>query len=130
WLGVATSIFIVLALAYLVGEYWSRAIGTRAPEKTLRLCLAAAPLSLLLAFPSTLVFVKVSNSFAQSIYFDYMQEPETRAKQEIIDMIQNSQLGTDINPHDKSLIEAVLSFRERIAREVMVPRVNVFSLPA
>lgn len=130
WIGVVASLFIVLALAFLIGEFWPRILGTRAPEKTLRFCLPLASLFLFLTFPFTFVFLKISNSFAQSIYFDYMQEPETRAKQEIIDMIQNSQLGPDINIHDKSLIEAVLSFRERIAREVMVPRVNVFSLSA
>jgi CBS domain containing-hemolysin-like protein len=130
WIAIAIGIFVILALGFLIAEYLPRVIGTRFPEKALKFCLPPASLFLFLTFPIAFIFLKTSNSFAQSIYFDYMQEPEMRAKQEIIDMIQNSQLGPDINLHDKTLIEAVLSFRERIAREVMVPRVNVFSLSA
>ena len=35
-----------------------------------------------------------------------------------------------LEPHEKKLIVSVLSFRNRIVREIMVPRVNVFSLSA
>ena len=34
-----------------------------------------------------------------------------------------------MDPHDKKLIESVMEFKDRIAREVMVPRVDIFSLP-
>lgn len=130
WLSIAACIFTVLAVTFLAGEYLPRILGTRAPEKSLQICLPLASLFLFLTFPLTFVFLKISHSFARGIYLDYMQEPGTRAKQEIIDLIKNAQLGADINFHDKKLIESVLSFRDRIAREVMVPRVNVFSLSA
>lgn len=45
-------------------------------------------------------------------------------------MIYEARLKTTLDPHDKKLIVSVITFRERIAREVMVPRVDVFSLSA
>jgi putative hemolysin len=78
----------------------------------------------------TFLSLKISQSFSRTIYFDHLYEPEAQTKQEIIDIIQEAQLSPGINRHDKKLIESVLSFRDRIVREIMVPRVDVFSLPA
>ena len=43
-------------------------------------------------------------------------------------MIQKTRLRPELNPHEKKLIEYVLRFKDRIAREIMVPRVDLFSL--
>lgn len=51
-------------------------------------------------------------------------------KEEIIQIIEDTNLTPPLDSHDKKLIKAVLSFKERIAREVMVPRIKLFSLPA
>jgi CBS domain containing-hemolysin-like protein len=102
----------------------------RFPEKMLRFSAPFASIFMFLAFPITFLFLKISQSFSKTIYFDQLYEPEAQVKQEIIDIIQDAELSPGINTHDKKLIESVLSFRERIVREVMVPRVNVFSLPA
>ncbi|MFQ5729960.1 MAG: hemolysin family protein, partial [Waddliaceae bacterium] len=58
------------------------------------------------------------------------EEPLTQTKREIIDIIQKTKLRPELNLHEKKLIESVLRFKDRIAREVMVPRVDVFSLSA
>lgn len=119
-----------LLVSFIVGEYLPRILGMRLPEQVLRFCTPFSSIFMFLAFPITFLFLKISQSFSRTIYFDHLHEPSAQAKQEIIDIIQEAQLSPDINRHDKKLIESVLSFRERIAREVMVPRVNVFSLSA
>lgn len=83
-----------------------------------------------LVFPITYFFLKISQSFSRTISFERIHEESAQAKQEIIDIIEETRFTPDINRHDKVLIESVLAFRERIAREVMVPRVDVFSLSA
>lgn len=135
--GYDLSIFwiVLLALsfilaAFLVGEYLPRILGMKLPEQVLRFCAPVSSIFMLFAFPMTYLFLKVSQTFSRTVYFDHLYEPESQTKQEIIDIIQEAQLTPGINLHDKKIIESVLSFRERIAREVMVPRVNVFSLPA
>lgn len=127
---ITLSIITFLLISFVIGEYLPRILGMRFPEKTLRFCTPFSSIFMFLAFPITFLFLKISQSFSRTIYFDYLYEPESQAKQEIIDIIKEAELGPGINTHDKEIIESVLSFRERIAREVMVPRVNVFSLPA
>lgn len=127
---IILSIIIFILFSFLIGEYFPRIIGMRLPEKTLQICPLFSSLFMFIAFPISYLFLKISQSFSRSIYFDQLYEPQTQAKQEIIDIIQEAKLSPGINRHDKQLIGSVLSFRERIAREVMVPRVNIFSLPA
>lgn len=127
---ITLSSIALFLVSFLIGEYLPRILGMRFPEKMLRFSTPFSSIFMFLAFPITFLFLKISQSFSRTIYFDHLHEPEAQAKQEIIDIIQEAQLSPGINKHDKKLIESVLSFRERIAREVMVPRVNVFSLPA
>jgi putative hemolysin len=127
---ITLSIIGFLLISFIIGEYLPRILGMRFPEKTLRFSAPFSSIFMFLAFPLTFLFLKISQSFSRTIYLDHSHEPEAQVKQEIIDLIQEAELSPNINVHDKKLIESVLSFRERIAREVMVPRVNVFSLPA
>ena len=130
WLWIGLIVFSFILFSFLLGEYLPRILGKRLPEKTIRFCSPLSSLFLFLAFPITFIFLKLSKSSLRTIYFDNLSEPEMQAKQEIIDIIHEAELSTGINRQDKSLIESALNFRNRIAREVMVPRVDVFSLPA
>lgn len=127
---IVLSGIVILLTSFIVGEYLPRILGIRLPEKVLRLCTPFASIFMFLAFPITYLFLKISQSFSRTVYFDHLNAPESQAKQEIIEIIQDAELSPNINRHDKKLIESVLSFREQIVREVMVPRVKVFSLPA
>lgn len=128
---IILSVIAFLFLSVVFGEYLPRILGMRVPDKVLRVCTPFCSIFMLLVFPITFIFLKISESFSRTVYFDQLDEPESQAKQEIIDIIQEAELSSPgINRHDKKLIESVLSFRERIVREVMVPRVDVFSLPA
>lgn len=124
------SVIAFLLVSFVFGDYLPRILGMRFPEKVISLCSPIASIFMYLVFPITYLFLSVSQSFSRTIYFDHLHEPDAQAKQEIIEIIQDAELSPGINPHDKKLIESVLSFRERIAREVMVPRVDMFSLPA
>lgn len=128
WIVMALLGFIVLG--FVIGDFLPRIFATKMPETAVHLCAPPASLYMFFAFPLVLIFLKISQSLSHTIYFDHFQEPTSQAKQEIIEIIQNAELSSGITFHDKRLIESVLSFRDRIVREVMVPRVNAFSLPA
>lgn len=128
WVVIALFGFIVAG--FVIGDYLPRIFGTKMPDAAIRLCAPPASLFMFLAFPLVLIFLKISESLSDTVYFDPFQEPTTQAKQEIIEIIQKTPLTSGISFHDKQLIESVLNFRDRIVREVMVPRINMFSLPA
>lgn len=122
-------IFLGFVLAsFIVGDYLPRIFGTRLPQIALRFCAPFSSIFLFIAFPLTFIFLRISQFLFRSFYFDYLQEPQTQAKQEIIDIVQKTQLSPELSHHDKKLFESVLTFRDLIAREVMVPRVDMFSL--
>jgi CBS domain containing-hemolysin-like protein len=127
WITVS---FIAFLLAgFIFGDFLPRMLGTRQPAIAIRLCAPISSLFMYIAFPFSSIFIMLSQSLSRTLYIDYFQEPTAQAKQEIIEIIQKAKLSPEISRHDKQLIEAVLSFKERIAREVMVPRIDLFSLP-
>jgi putative hemolysin len=128
WLILSFLGFILAS--FIVGDYLPRIFGTRLPETAIRFCAPFSSIFMFLAFPITYIFLRISQSLSRTVYFDYLQEPQAQAKQEIIDIVQQAPLGPELSSHDRKLIESVLSFRELIAREVMVPRVDMFSLSA
>lgn len=130
WFWLSLSFLSFLLLSFLVGDYLPRILGTRLPQAAMRLAAPIASLFLFLAFPITFVFLKLSQSLTRLVSIDHIHEPSAQVKQEIIEIIQEAQVGPTLDLHDKKLIGSVLTFRERIAREVMVPRVDMFSLSA
>ena len=47
--------------------------------------------------------------------------PHQEAKQELIEIIEESNLNTHLDPHDKKLIESVMDFKDRIAKRSYGP---------
>lgn len=127
---IILSILVLIFGSFLVGDYLPRIFGTRLPEKALQLGLPLSSIFFLLAFPLAYIFLRISQSLSRDLYFDSINEPNAQAKQEIIELIQEAEVSPTLEIHDKQLIESVLTFKERCAREVMVPRVDMFSLSA
>lgn len=130
WFWIGFSVLVMILLSFIIGEYLPRILGMSLPEKVIKLCIPFSSIFMFLVFPITFFFLKISQSFSRTIYLDHLHEPGAQVKQELIDIIEEASFSTDSNRHDKVLIESVLAFRDRIAREIMVPRVDVFSLSA
>ena len=124
------SILGFIVVGFTIGEYISRLFGTQFPELSIRFFAFFASIFLTLAFPIVYVFLKVSDLLSRSVYLDSLNEPGAKVKQEIIEMIQEADVGPTLSLHDRKLIESVFTFRDKTAREVMVPRVDLFSLSA
>ncbi len=130
WSGAIVIILIFVVLSFLIGEIFPRFLGNRYPEIALKIAAPIASVFMLIAFPIAALFIKLAKTLWHTVYFDTLHEPQGQVKQEIIEMIQDADVGVNLDAIDKQLIESVMAFRERIAREVMVPRVKVFSLSA
>lgn len=117
-------------LFFTLADYLARLIGNRYPEKTITFSAFPASIFMALAFPLTFIFLKISEMVVRGAHFDAFADPHVEeTKQEIIDLIEESSQEHQLDLHDKKLIESVMQFKDRIAREIMVPRVDVFSLP-
>lgn len=58
------------------------------------------------------------------------KKPTEEIKEKIVDIIQETITSAKLDPNEKRLIESVVTFKDRVVREVMVPRVDLFCLPA
>lgn len=128
WLSLFGFLVLFLLIGFVVGEFLPRILGCRSPEATLYWCTPLASPFLFLAFPFAFVFLSISQFRSRPFQLDGTHEPTS--KQEVLEFIQSAELSPGFDEHEKKLIESVLRFRGRVAREIMVPRVNVFSLPA
>lgn len=127
WFWVFASVVIFLLIAFAIGDYLPRILGTRFPETTLKVCAPVASIFLFLVFPVTYLFLKFSQLFSP---FTSLSPSEPMGTEELMDMLESPEMQKTFDDHDRKLFSSVVTFKERIAREVMVPRVNVFSLPA
>ncbi len=53
-----------------------------------------------------------------------------KIRDKILEIIHESELAPHLDQQEQKLIGSIASFKERIAREIMVPRIDVFSLPS
>ncbi|MFI0435605.1 MAG: hemolysin family protein [Parachlamydiaceae bacterium] len=113
---------------FVFGDLLGRCLGNCYPERSIKITAPLVSSLMLLLFPMTFVLLKFFHKLPRTIYFDPTHEPTQDAKQELIEIIEEADFNTQLDPHDRKLIESVMEFKDRIAREVMVPRVDIFSL--
>jgi putative hemolysin len=111
--------FIVI---WLLTDFIPRVIGIKFSKNSLKLTSGAVSLFLLINLPFNLVILNLPKKLIKPI-FD-RESPET----DLRDVLENVKRKALIDSHNKKLIEAVVTFKDRIAREVMVPRIRVFAL--
>lgn len=120
-------LFGYITILFIFGEFIPRLVGSNFPEKMIRFTAPLSSLWMLISFPVTYLGLKIASRHFQSIS---LEEPLTKTKRELIEIIQQANVSHDLDMSEKMLIQSTLRFKDRIAREVMVPRVDVFSLSA
>lgn len=125
-------LLLAIIVFFVFGDYLPYVIGTRLPEASLSWGALVASVLMTAVFPLTYLFLGTLQLMGRTVYFDHLQEqePATQAKQELIEIIQEVDWHGSLDTQDKKLIASVLRFRKHMAREVMVPRVEVFGLAA
>lgn len=120
-------LFGYITILFIFGEFIPRLVGSNFPEKMIRFTAPLSSVWMLISFPVTYLGLKIASRHFQSIS---LEEPLTKTKRELIEIIQQANVSPDLDMSEKMLIQSTLRFKDRIAREVMVPRVDVFSLSA
>ncbi len=103
----------------LFGNLWSRfLLKTFAP---------LASIYLLALFPIVGLLLKLTRTLIRKTHLEDEGEIVTD-QSKIREMIRESELQQHLDPSDQKLISSFVNFKERVAKEIMVPRVDVFSL--
>lgn len=131
--GVATSglalllyglLFLFIMLFF--GNFLPHFLTLRSPEKALKTSLPIASIFLYLTFPFSFLFMLVTRSERRPSSKDPFEE----MKETVVQILKSAQVSGRLGSADKTLLASVLKFKDRIVREVMVPRVDLFSLSA
>ncbi len=83
---------------------------------------------LIIFFPFTGVLLKINNFIVQKITEKKHFKKEIFTKSQILDMIQNTDLKRVFDDLDQKLLISFLSFKNKVVREIMVPRIDLFTL--
>ena len=101
-----------------------------APRPFLRLASLLTALFFLLLSPLTFLVLAVQRNISQHQKLRNQRQTSPHLKDKILEFIQESRSNALLDVLDRRLILSVALFRDRIAREIMVPRIDVFALSA
>ena len=110
---------------WLLVEYCVQLIATAKPKFFFRLAAPFASAILTLFSPLSAILL---NSLKRTIPKEKTPYGAVKIRDKILEILQESELPLDDN--EQKLILSIASFKDRMAREVMVPRIDVFSLPS
>lgn len=114
-----------LAGLSLFFDFTFRLIATLWSKKFFKFAAPIASAYLLLLFPIVGVLIQLTRSILKKVSF--AEEPLTD-KAKLREMIRESELQHHLDLNDQKLIASFIHFKSRVAKEIMVPRVNIFSL--
>ncbi len=121
---------LILLFAFLIlltGDFFPRLWAVRAPKEALSTSSIPGSFFLYLSFPITFLFAKLADVATKDIEKERSME---ELKETVVHILQTANIKGKLNASDKKLIESVIKFKDRIVREVMVPRVNLFTISA
>lgn len=120
-------VLFFLTTLLLFGDFLPRIWNTSYGETATAITTPFASLILTIFLPITTIAYKANNLFSENTL--HSSEEKDLVRMQLLEMLHNTNTA-NLAPEEKKMLESVVSFRDRIAREVMVPRVKLFCLPA
>ncbi|MBM3208121.1 MAG: HlyC/CorC family transporter, partial [Chlamydiae bacterium] len=119
---------LITIFVTLFTDFVMQFLCARNPKFWFQFLTTPSSFLLTLTLPLTLGFLKFTQIFfPKSLTVSSRQNFKVREK--IVEWLQESEIESLLEKNEKKLIYSVISFKDRIAREIMVPRINVFSIP-
>ena len=112
-----------LLVDFLLGLY-----GQMKPNSAFSLFAPVCSIMLLLCIPLTAPFFHIMKRFMPKTSKELKLPPTFKIRDKVYELMQETELGAYLDATEQKFILSIVSFKERIAREVMVPRINLFSL--
>lgn len=81
---------------------------------------------LIILAPLAALFLRISDFFSRNSTKNPLSSGQFKAK--ILEILQESEVSATLDSHEKKLILSMASFKDRIAKEIMVPRIDILSL--
>ncbi len=113
----------------LFTDFFMQFLCARNPKFWFKTLATASSILLTLTLPMTLGFLKFTQIFFPK-KTPFTPSPSFRVHDKILEWLHDSEIEFLLEANEKKLIYSVIGFKDRIAREIMVPRINMFSIPS
>lgn len=128
---LSLKIFLILiAIVVLFGviiDFLGFLFAILKPLTALHITYPIASIFLLLFSPISFLLLKIQRLLLTGIK-KTQASSKGKIKEKILELVWEADTAHGLDPQDKKLILSVASFKDRIAREIMVPRIDVLSL--
>lgn len=119
--------FIIIAPS-LILDFLFSLFGQIKTDAAFRYLSPICSCLLLLCIPLTGPFFRMMKHFLPRGIKDKRASPTFKIRDKVYELLQETELGAYLDPTEQKFILSIVSFKERIAREVMVPRISIFSI--
>lgn len=124
-------VLITLFLAFLtiiLGELLPKRIALQNAEKFAMMCVNPIILISKIFYPFVKFLSGATNLFLRILGLDKNKLEEKVSKEEIKSLIEVGQEHGVINNTEKEMIESIFEFDDKVAKEIMTPRTEVFMI--
>jgi putative hemolysin len=119
-----------IILFFMIIDFITRLIAHSFTKSTLKIIAPITSIYILFFFFITFPFLTISKLLSKKIKEDSLSKKTFIMKEKVLEMIKDSELSTFLSNVDQNNIAAVITFKEKVAREIMIPRIDVFALNA
>lgn len=119
----------IITICALLLDFIFRLVTTYKPTFFLRLTTPLSTFFLLLFSPINFLLLKIQKMLFKNRRKHAHANHPAKVKDKILEFVHESELSMMLDPLDRKLITSIASFRDRIVREIMIPRIDIFHLP-
>jgi putative hemolysin len=121
------SVTLILSYFTLVfGELVPKKIALQKPEAISMFCVKPIKAVSKIAYPFIKLLTASTNLVTMPLGIKEGNTEEILSREELISLVNEGQAHGVLNKKEKEMINSIMEFDEKIAKEIMTPRINVF----
>ncbi len=129
--GQISLISITLILSYftlVLGELVPKKVAMQKPEAISMFCVKPIKVVAKIAYPFIKLLTFSTNIVTRPFGIKEGNPEEILSREELISLVNEGQAHGVLNKKEKEMINSIMEFDEKTAKEIMTPRINVFAI--
>lgn len=129
WANEASVVVITIILSYITlvfGELFPKQIALQRAEAVAKLTVVPVQVVGVITRPFVWLLSASTNLLLKIVPIDFTEEEDKMTRDEMLSIIEKSRKTGIIAPDEFHMLEGIISFSDKMAREVMVPRTDAF----
>jgi|GEM_PF-556411 len=127
WVHLLAMGAVIIAIS-LAADFLARLLANVWTRPLLKFAAPFASIYLTLFFPLVGLLLQFNRTLVKKVHLE--ESDLLTDKSKLREMIRESDLQQLLDPTDQKLIASFINFKERVGKEIMVPRVDVYALAA